>query len=838
VANAGSSNLTVINASTNQVLVPSIGVGTEPERIAYDPSSRDLYVTNRGSNNVTVVNGATNKVVVPSIGVGSEPFGVTYDPANGYLYVVNFGSNNVTVINSTTNEVLVPSIAVGTSPLGVVYDPPNRFLYVTNQVSGNLTVINGNGLIESDWKVAPTYAETFTETGLTSGLSWNVTLHGQTQRAVAPASVVFSEPNGTYGYTMTGPFGWQLVQPTATGTVTVAGAPNSVVVPSIEVGAEPEGVGYDPSNGDVYVTNFLSNTVTVISGVSDTVVVPSIGVGGNPLGIAYDESNGDLYVANANSDNVTVINGTTNEVLVPSIGAGANPFGIAYDPSNRDLYVTNFESNNVTVINGATNTVVVPSIGVGANPFGVAYDPSNGDIYVTNAGSDDVTVIDGATNQVLVPSIGVGTEPEGVAYDPSNGNLYVTDRDSNNVTVINGTSDQVLVSSIGVATAPIGIAFDPSNGDLYVVNSFSNNVSVIDGATNTVGPSSIGVGTDPVAVMYDPSNGELYVTNLETYNVTMINGNGLLVSDWKVAPTYSVTFTESGLPSSTPWSVTLDGVLHTSNTSTITVSEPNGTYPYVVEPVSGYTANQTSGSVSVSGQPAARTIAFTPTSGPGHYPVTFDESGLPEGTTWMVQLGTASNSSSSESIGFFDPNGTYAYTVEPVSGYAANPARGSVTVAGRSVSQDISFSSVPGPGQYVVTFEESGLPGGTSWGVTLNGSLLASSSPSINFTERNGSFAFEVASVTGYVASPGTGWANVTGADLVESIQFRTVTTTPPTNGSGSPKILGLPPVEAYALLGGIAVAVLLGALVTVLFRRRKKVPPGSAPPSAPPGTS
>jgi hypothetical protein len=86
---------------------------------------------------------------------------------------------------------------------------------------------------------SPQYPETFTEVGLPSGVHWNVTLNGQTLSAVTPSSIVFLEPNGTYGYTIGGVFGWQLVRPSMTGTVHVAGAPNTVVVPSIGVGGDP-----------------------------------------------------------------------------------------------------------------------------------------------------------------------------------------------------------------------------------------------------------------------------------------------------------------------------------------------------------------------------------------------------------------------------------------------------------------------------------------------------------------------------------------------------------------------------------------------------------------------
>ena len=54
-----------------------------------------------------------------------------------------------------------------------------------------------------------------------------------------------------------------------------------------------------------------------------------------------------------------------------------------------------------------------------------------------------------------------------------------------------------------------------------------------------------------------------------------------------IAATYAVTFTESGLASGAPWSVTLAGNLHSSTTNTIAFTEANGTYAYTVGGVAG-----------------------------------------------------------------------------------------------------------------------------------------------------------------------------------------------------------------------------------------------------------
>ncbi len=87
--------------------------------------------------------------------------------------------------------------------------------------------------------------------------------------------------------------------------------------------------------------------------------------------------------------------------------------------------------------------------------------------------------------------------------------------------------------------------------------------------------------------------------------------------------------------------------------------------------------------------PAPRAATF--------YPVTFTESGLKAGTTWVVELNrTPSNSGTTEII-FAEPNGTYNFTLVPPVGYAANVTNGSVTVRGGPASAEIGFSPATEP---------------------------------------------------------------------------------------------------------------------------------------------
>jgi hypothetical protein len=103
-------------------------------------------------------------------------------------------------------------------------------------------------------------------------------------------------------------------------------------------------------------------------------------------------------------------------------------------------------------------------------------------------------------------------------------------------------------------------------------------------------------------------------------NVTVSGG---AVSEESLAfarVTYSVTFTESGLPNGAAWTVSVGGVPVTSTMSSLSFTEPNGSYEFVVGSVPGYTVNRSAVPIDLSGAPASVPLLFS--SNPTH-PSTF-----------------------------------------------------------------------------------------------------------------------------------------------------------------------------------------------------------------------
>ena len=239
--------------------------------------------------------------------------------------------------------------------------------------------------------------------------------------------------------------------------------------------------------------------------------------------------------------------------------------------------------------------------------------------------------------------------------------------------------------------------------------------------------------------------------------------------------TYTVTFSESGLPSGLTWKVTVDGavksLLTDGATDTLTwQSLPNGTYGYRITDISGWhqTTLPYSGSVSVKGASVIEpTLAFDRVT----YEVTFTETGLPGGMEWWVNLTNGlSYSGTGNAVTFGEPNGSYDYAIATVDkSYEA--AGGIFAVQGTAVPESIVFSEVV----YIVTFAGTGLPPATNWSVTLGGMTRSSTAGSITFAEPNGTYAF-VASAQGWQPSPRSGSVTVNGKVVDLTISFAPAT--------------------------------------------------------------
>jgi YVTN family beta-propeller protein len=232
-------------------------------------------------------------------------------------------------------------------------------------------------------------------------------------------------------------------------------------------------MAYDPLDSDVYVAEFSSNVVSVIN-TSTNIVTANIPVGSGPQGIAFDAANGAMYVTNELSDNISVIpSGSYTASTSIALSFGSKPAGIVYDSANSEMYVAESGGTNVDVIDSTFNAVVA-AVGTGSSPFGVAFDSANQLIYVSNEGSDNLTILDSASN-AIVANLSLSVEPGRLVFNPGAGDVLVTLPSSDLVDLVSGTNN--VTATVNVGSIPIDVAYDAANGRVYVVNEGSATLS-------------------------------------------------------------------------------------------------------------------------------------------------------------------------------------------------------------------------------------------------------------------------------------------------------------------------------------------------------------------------
>ena len=385
------------------------------------------------------------------------------------------------------------------------------------------------------------------------------------------------------------------------------------------------------------------NTVTYVNSESGYTTHEATSNHTDPIWIAYDPTNGYMY-ATSGGASVYYYNSLNNTRMGTIEVAGAQFWGIVYDSYNGNMYATSRTNNEVFEISSSNNTII-KSISCGYFPQAIAYNPANHGIYVSNYYGDSVSVINSINNSV-VKTIKTGA-PDGMAYDPVSGNMYLEQYTPNGgtepgyVTVINSTTNEV-TDNISVGNYPTGIAYIPANGDIYVANGLSSNISVISPSSNKVIDTINGV-YGPVGVTYDPSDGLIYVSATSSIGLMHI------INPYQ--NTVIISFIVGSNSGDYGWNCAYD---------------PTNMEVYM-------------------GRETGMTFI------PSYYAINFKETGLPYGIMWNVTLEGIKKNSTTNEITFYEPEGTYEFSISNLTAYYDLNNKTLVTMNGNNLTEEVQF---------------------------------------------------------------------------------------------------------------------------------------------------
>lgn len=275
----------------------------QPYTVTINAHGTLAYVTNSNSTTITIIDIATNQVIGIIDGFDG-PSGMVITPDDNFAYVNNYGgpegvgsgnARTVRFVDLNSNSIIGAPITVGLAPAALAISPDGRFVYTINYVDGN----PGTGTMSIIRTCDNVVIDTI------SGFS-------------GPFAIALT-PDGKYAYVTN--FGSNNFSPIGT-TVSIVNLHDHEIIDTIDLAIQPAGVAITPNGKFAYVSNYntlyqdLSNftgltagqgTVNIIDVKKRKVITPTIAVGQSPDAIAISPNGKYAYVTNYTSNTVSVI---------------------------------------------------------------------------------------------------------------------------------------------------------------------------------------------------------------------------------------------------------------------------------------------------------------------------------------------------------------------------------------------------------------------------------------------------------------------------------------------------------------------------------------------------
>ena len=354
------------------------------------------YVTNGGSNTVSIFD-VVNVRLDREIQVGQNPTGVTANPKRNEVYVVNSGNGqgnaangSVSVIDATRNAV-VATVPVERKPYFVDVDATGDLAYVANSGSNSVSVIDLKARREIG----------VAGTGEGPGLA-KISPDGK-------SLVVTNRVGNSVSIFAAGDRNIPVIRKVIEGC---PGATDAVILP------DSSKAFVACSTGHQIMAIALAKAADASSPARADALEALLDVGHAPVNLALKPDGGELFVSNFDSDSISEVVTSTDDVGGAYL-MGSHPVRGLVSADNSLLYESNFSSQDISLYsiedgkripleNGSS------SIHVGDGPDALAFSSGGHLLFAVDARSSDVAVIRASTASLftLLPT---GRQPNAIA---------------------------------------------------------------------------------------------------------------------------------------------------------------------------------------------------------------------------------------------------------------------------------------------------------------------------------------------------------------------------------------------------------------------------------------
>jgi YVTN family beta-propeller protein len=356
ISNGGSNTVTVLDLVYLRQ-DRTLEVGLNPTNLAVNPVRNEVYVVNTQSGTVSVIDARTNRVVA-TISVHRLASFIAVDPMGHRAYVTNSGSNTVSVLDlDRRREIAVAG--TGEQPGVDRISPDGRSLVVTNRGSGSVSIFDVPPYNPAAGpERAPRLRAAFPGC---PGATDAVILRDSSKAFIACSA------------------GHQVM------VVSLAAAPeswpakqNSALVTDhmlalLDVGKTPVHLALKPDDGEIFVSNFGSDSISEIN-TGTNEVGGTYTIGSKPVYGIVSGDNGTLWVANFGADSIALYSIDDGRLLPIGIHTGSAPDALAFSEDEHLLLAADAHSGDVALIRteGTAGPSLFTLLPAGISPNAIA----------------------------------------------------------------------------------------------------------------------------------------------------------------------------------------------------------------------------------------------------------------------------------------------------------------------------------------------------------------------------------------------------------------------------------------------------------------------------------
>jgi YVTN family beta-propeller protein len=299
ITNGGSNSVTVLDL-VNMQQAGTIAVGEDPTAIAVNPNNDEVYVANSGSATVSVIDAKTNRVAA-TIAVHRDPSSIDVDSDGERAYVANSGSNNVSVVDLKIWREIA-TVSAGEEPVNVRISPDGHTLVVANQGGNSVSVIDAKTLkLRETYKGCPRAGDTV---------------------ILPDSSRAFVACTGGHQVMVIG---------LAREHGQLPGSDSDHLLDLLDVGQTPVHLAMKPDGGEIFVSNYGSDTISEIAtGAAE--VGGAYLIGAHPTGGVVSADNSTLWVSNSTANTLAAYSVDDGKLMhTVQVGDGPGPLALSDD---------------------------------------------------------------------------------------------------------------------------------------------------------------------------------------------------------------------------------------------------------------------------------------------------------------------------------------------------------------------------------------------------------------------------------------------------------------------------------------------------------------------------